>query len=340
MALYSGVLTASLALIAVVSGVYAALGQDFYKGRQVTLVIGNNAGTAYDASARLTARHLGRHIAGGPTIVVQNMPGATGLIAANYIWNVAPKDGSVIANAHQSLPFRQLLGDTAVQYDAKRLQWIGSAEVSNQTIAVWHTVPIQTIEDVRNREVVMGGTTQRADSSIVLALSNKLLGTKFKVVHGYQANQIDLAMERGEVEGRAVIWGGLKATKPTWLSEKKVKIIAQLGLTREPELPDVPLLQELASDGDSKRIVELFSAQLALGRPLYATAGVPKDRVALLRKAFEQMVGSSEFLDDAKRGQHDVLLVTGPALEQIVQTMMATPADLIAKAGLAQYMPE
>ena len=314
--------------------------QDFYQGRQVTLVIGNNAGTAYDASARLVARNLGRQIPGRPTIVVQNMPGATGLTAANYIWNIAPKDGSVIANAHQSLPLRQVLGDRAVQYDAAQFQWIGSAEVSNQTIAVWHNVPVQTLADVKTHEVVMGGTTLRADSSIVLALANKYLGTRFKVIHGYQANQIDIAMERGEVEGRVVIWGGLKATKPNWLSEHKVKIIAQLGLNREPELADVPLLQELANNADSKRIIELFSAQLALGRPLYATAGVPKDRVTLLRKAFEDMIVSAEFLEDAARSRYEVQLVSGAELENIVRTMMATPAELVAKAGLGQYMPE
>lgn len=326
--------------IATVLAMPAAHSQDFYKGRQITLVIGNNAGTAYDASARLVGRHLGRHIPGRPTIVVQNMPGATGLTAANYIWNIVPKDGSVIANAHQSLPLRQVLGDSAVQYDATQLQWIGSAEVSNQTIAVWHTVPIQTLADVKSHEVVMGGTTLRADSSIVLALANKYLGTRFKVIHGYQANQIDIAMERGEVEGRVVIWGGLKATKPNWLSENKVKIIAQLGLNREPELPDVPLLQELAGTDDSKRIIELFSAQLALGRPLYAAPAVPKDRVALLRKAFEDMIVSAEFLEDAARSRYEVQLVSGAELEKIVQTMMATPAELVAKAGLGQYMPE
>ena len=328
------------AAVASALAVSTAQGQDFYKGRQIMLVIGNNAGTAYDASARLVGRHLGRHIPGRPAIVVQNMPGATGLTAANYIWNIAPKDGSVIANAHQSLPLRQVLGDSAVQYDAGQLQWIGSAEVSNQTIAVWHTVPIQTLEDVKTHEVVMGGTTLRADSSIVLALANKFLGTRFKVIHGYQANQIDIAIERGEVEGRVVIWGGLKATKPNWLSDNKVKIIAQLGLNREPELPDVPLLQELAGNDDSKRIIELFSAQLALGRPLYAAPAVPKDRVALLRKAFEDMIVSAEFLEDAERSRYEVQLVSGAELEKIVRNMMATPAELVAKAGLGQYMPE
>lgn len=326
-----------------VAGVFVGSGvqsQDFYRGRQVTLVIGNNAGTAYDASARLVARHLGRHIPGEPTIVVQNMPGATGLTAANYIWNIAAKDGSVIANAHQSLPLRQVLGDAAVQYDARQLQWIGSAEVSNQTIAVWHTVPIQSLADVKTHEVIMGGTTQRADSSIVLALANKLLGTRFKVIHGYAANQIDIAIERGEVEGRVVIWGGLKATKPTWLRDNKVKIIAQLGLNRERELPDVPLLQELAGNDESRRIIELFSAQLALGRPLYVAPGVPKERVTQLRKAFEGMISSVEFLEDARRSHYEVQLVSGAELEKIVRNMMATPAELIAKAELGQYMPE
>lgn len=328
-----------LACAAAIAGAIAASASavhadDFYKGRQLVLMVGNNAGTAYDASARFIARHFGRHIPGTPTIVVQNMPGATGLIAANYVSNVAPKDGSVIANAHQSLPLRQLLGDTAVRYDAAQFQWIGSPETSNQTIAVWHTVPIQSIQDIKTREVVMGATTPSADSSIVLALANKLVGTKFKIIHGYQANQIDVAIERGEVQGRTVIWGGMKTTKPDWLRDNKVKIVAQLGLTREPDLPDVPLMQDLAADEDGRRIIELFSAQLALGRPLYAAAGVPRERVTLLRAAFEEMVASREFLEEAKRTNFDVRLVTGAELEEIARKIMSTPPDLAAKADL------
>jgi tripartite-type tricarboxylate transporter receptor subunit TctC len=332
-----GAFIAIMACIAVIS---TAAADDFYKGRQILLLVGNNAGTAYDASARFLARHFGRQIPGNPTIVVQNMPGATGLTAANYIWKIAPKDGSVIANAHQSLPLRQLLGDPAVQYDAAQFQWIGSAEVSNQTIAIWHTVPVQSIEDIKTHEVIMGGTTSRADSSISLALSNKFLGTKFKVIQGYQANQIDIAMERGEVQGRAIIWGGLKSTKPDWLRDHKVKIVGQLGLKREPELPDVPLLHELAKDDDARRIMELFSAQLALGRPLYATAGVPKERVAVLRKAFDAMLSSPEFLDDARRGHFDIQLVTGAELDAITRKIMTTPVELANKAGLADTIRE
>ena len=182
----------------------------------------------------------------------------------------------------------------------------------------------------------MGATTPSADSSIVLALANKLVGTKFKIIHGYQANQIDVAIERGEVQGRTVIWGGMKTTKPDWLRDNKVKIVAQLGLTREPDLPDVPLMQDLAADEDGRRIIELFSAQLALGRPLYAAAGVPRERVILLRAAFEEMVASREFLEEAKRTNFDVRLVTGAELEEIARKIMTTPPDLAAKAGLNQ----
>jgi tripartite-type tricarboxylate transporter receptor subunit TctC len=326
-------------LAAIVAGAFAASAahaDDFYKGRQVTMLVGNNPGTAYDASARLVARHFGRAIPGQPTIVVQNMPGATGLTAANYIWKIAPKDGSVIANAHESLPLRQLLGDPAVQYDAARLQWIGSPEATNQTIAIWHTVPVSSIEDIKTHEVIMGGTTPRADSSIILELANRLVGTKFKIILGYQANQIDLAMERGEVQGRAVIWNGVKATKPTWLTEHKIKIVAQLGLKRDPELPDVPLLQDLARDDDGRLIIQLYSAQLALGRPIYAPPGVPRERVMMLREAFETMVASPEFRDDADKVHYEVRLVTGAEVEDAVRKIMSTPADLAAKAGLSQ----
>lgn len=309
---------------------------DFYKGRQVTMLVGNNPGTAYDASARLVARYFGRYIPGQPTIVVQNMPGATGLIAANYVAKIAPKDGSVIANAHESLPLRQLLGEAAVQYDATTFQWIGSPEVTNQTIAVWHTAPIESLEDIKTHEIIMGGTTPHADSSIVLELANRFVGTRFKVVLGYQANQIDLAIERGELQGRAVIWNGLKATKPDWLRDHKVKIVAQLGLKRSPELPEVPLLQEAAPDENSKLIIQLYSAQLSLGRPIYAGGGVPHERVVMLRKAFDDMVASQEFLDEAKRIHYEVKPISGEELEDAVRKIMTTPPDLAVKAGLSQ----
>lgn len=311
---------------------------DFYRGRKVTMIVGNGAGTAYDASARLVARHLGQNIPGAPTVIIQNMPGATGLTAANFVSNVAAQDGSVIANAHQSLPLRQLLGDKAVQYDAKGFQWLGSPEVSNQTIAVWHTSPVHSMADAKVHEVVMGGTTPRADSSIVLALANNLVGTKFKVVLGYQANQIDIAVERGEVAGRTVIWGGFKATKPEWLRDRKVRIICQLGLTREPELTEVPLMHELVGNTEDKRIIELFSAQLALGRPFYVTGKVPAERVIVLRKAFADTVASAQFLDDAKRSGHEVQPVGGASLQKIVHDMMATPAGLLARAQEAQKL--
>jgi tripartite-type tricarboxylate transporter receptor subunit TctC len=327
--LAAGVIGAMIA-----SGAHA---DNFYSGRQITLLVGNNAGTAYDASARLVARHFGRHIPGKPTIIVQNMPGATGLTAANYVSRVAAKDGSVIANAHESLPLRQLLGDPAVQYDAGQFQWIGSPEASNQTIAVWHTAGIATIDDVKTREVLMGGTTPSADSSIVLNLSNRFIGTKFKVILGYQANQIDLAIERGEVQGRAVIWNGLKATKAEWLRDHKVALIAQLGLHPEPELQDVPLLQDLAPTPDGKLLIQLFSAQLALGRPIYAPPVVPRERVEALRAAFEQMVDSTEFRDEAGRTNYQVRLVPGAEVEDAVRRILSTPRDLADKAGLARH---
>lgn len=312
--------------------VSAAGADDFYRGRQVTLVIGNNAGTSYDTSARLMARHFGRHIPGQPTFVTQNMPGATGLIAANYVSNVAPQDGSVLANAHQSLPLRQVLGDKAVKYDAAKLQWIGSPDSSNNVITVWHTVPVKSIEDAKSRPVIMGATTKAAASYIEVMLANTLIGTKFKLVTGYKANDIDLAMERGEVEGRAgQSWAGFKATKPEWVRDKKMTVIAQLGLKPDPELPDVPLLQTLAREYEGRQIIEVFAAQIALGRPLFAPAGVPKARVALLRKAFEEMIASPDFLADANRINHDVNLISGAELEAIVAKIMATPPALAAK---------
>lgn len=330
--------TIGLAALVLTSAIGAASASDtdqFYNGRKVTLIVGNNAGTAYDASARLVGRHLGSHIPGSPTVVIQNMPGATGLTAANYVSNIAPQDGSVVSNAHQSLPLRQLLGEKSVQYDAGGFQWLGSPEFSNETIAVWHTSPVRSMADAKQHEVVMGGTTPSADTNIVIALANNLIGTRFKVVLGYQANQIDIAMERGEVAGRAVIWGGMRTTKPEWLRDQKVRIICQIGLRREVDLPDVPLMQELVTSPEHKQIIELFSAQLALGRPFYVAAKVPKARAMILRQAFQSAVASPGFIEDARKSGHEINPVTGAELQDIVAKMMSTPPHLLARAEQA-----
>lgn len=332
-----GRILASALAVGLVAAAAPARAQDFYKGRQIRLIIGNNSGTSYDATARLVSAHIGRHVPGNPRIVTQNMPGATGLIAANYVASVAPQDGTVMSAAHQSLPLRQLFGDRQVKYDAAKLQWIGSPQASVALIAVWHAAPVKSMEDAKRTSVVFGATTARASAAIMVALANNLIGTKFRLALGYNGNHIDLAMERGEVHGRAgQSWSGWKATRPDWIRDGKVRVIAQLGLRPDPELKGVPLMADLAKDERSRRILRLFSAQTEFGRPIYVAERVPKDRVGLLRAAFDAMLKDAKFLAEAKRLNHDIAATSGVELDQLVAEMMATPKDLVALAETAQ----
>jgi tripartite-type tricarboxylate transporter receptor subunit TctC len=325
----------SVTLVALAASAPAGA-DDFYKNRQVKLIIGNNVGTSYDITARLVSDHIARQIPGNPRIVTQNMPGATGLIAANFVYNIAPKDGSVFSAAHQSLPMRQLFGDKSVKYDAAKLQWIGSPQSSVALVAVWHAAPIRTMEDGKKDVYVFGATTSRASAAIVIALANNLIGTKFKLALGYNGNHIDLAMERGEVHGRAgQSWAGWKSVRPDWIRDRKIRILAQLGLKRDPELPDVPLMSELAKDPRSRQILNLFAGQIDTGRPMYAAPGVPKERIDILRAAFDATMKDAKFLAEAKRLNHEIEPTSGVELDKVVAEMMATPKELLADAEQA-----
>ncbi len=301
-----------------------ARADDFYANRQVTLLIGNNPGTSYDVSARLIGRHIGRLIPGSPAIVPKNMPGASGLIATNHAVNIAPQDGSVIVAALQTIPLRQVLGDENVKFDAAKLHWIGNPATSVNVIVTWHTSPVKTIADAKARPAQMGATTRDAASGVEVALANNLVGTKFKLVSGYKGNDIDLAMERGEVDGRAgQSWDGWKLTKPDWVRDKRLNVLVQLGLSRAKDLPDVPLISELASSDEQKLILDLFAIPIAL---------VPAERVATLRAAFRATMADKEFLAEANKLNLDVDPIYGEELQTLVQRMLQTPAATVAKA--------
>src|SRR3712207_5304322 len=276
--------------------------EEFYKGKTIDMIISFTAGGGYDAYARLVARYMGEHIPGKPRIVPRNMPGGGGRVAGNYLFNVAAKDGTVIAVMDQSLPLEQAMGDKTIQFDATKFTWIGNPAAENNTTVTWHTSPVKTIEDAKKQEIPIGATGNNTSAQFPKAM-NALIGTKFKLVFGYPGgNDINLAMEREEVAGRGSnSWGSWKGTKPDWIRDKKINILVQIGLQKTEDLPDVPLLMDLASNPDDRAVLKLLSSPTTIGRPILAPPGVPAERVKALRAAFDATMKDPAFLEDAKK---------------------------------------
>jgi tripartite-type tricarboxylate transporter receptor subunit TctC len=303
--------------------------EDFYKGKTLDMVIGYSPGGTYDLYARLVARFLGNYIPGKPKIVPRNMPGAGSRTAVAWIYNVAPKDGTVLGAADQSLSVEQAMGDKQLKFDTTKLIYIGNPNSENNTTVTWHTSGIKTIEDAKQRQVVMGATGGSTSSQYPKAM-NALLGTKFKIIIGYPGgNDINLAMEKGEVDGRGSnSWAAWKATRPDWLRDKKINILVQIGLTKAPDLPDVPLLMDLAKNDEDRAILKLLSASGAIGRPIFTSPGVPPERVQALRDAFSAMVKDQVFLDEAKKEHFEITPSSGEELQKLVAEIVATPKPI------------
>jgi hypothetical protein len=303
---------------------------DFYRGKTVNVLIGVGAGGEYDIQARLVARHIGKHIPGNPTVVAQNMTGAGGLKMLNYLYGVAPKDGTQIGMIQNAFPALQAVGHSGVQFDAGKMNWLGTIAPVVETMAVWHTTGVKTIDDLCKRETVAGASARGAITYFYPAMMNELLGTKFKIVTGYPGgNAINLAMERGEVEARNNTWSSWKATRPAWLAEKKITVVAQAG----PRAADLaaPSVEALARNADERQLIELVVSGTQLGRPL-ATNAAPPERVAALRAAFAATMKDAGFLAEAKKLNFEVNPVLGEAMQQIVGKVLATPKPIAAKA--------
>ena len=302
---------------------------DFYKGKSIDLYIGFTAGGGYDLYARTVGRHMEKHIPGQPKIVPKQMVGAGSRTAAAYVYNVAPKDGTAMATADQSLPLQQALADPTIQIDNSKLNWIGNANADINTLATWHTTGIKTVDDAKKKEIVVGATGPNTSAQYPQVM-NSMLGTKFKIVTGYPGGaDVNLAMERGEVGGRGSnAWASWKSTQPQWLKEKKINILVQIGLQKADDLADVPLLMDLAATPQDRDVLKLLSAATAIGRPLFTTPGVPPERVTALRRAFDATMKDPEFLADAKKAELDLNPVSGEEVQRIVADMLATPAPI------------
>jgi tripartite-type tricarboxylate transporter receptor subunit TctC len=318
----------AFAILLALSG--AALAQpsveEFYRGRKLEMVIGYSPGGTYDLYARLVARHLGNYIPGKPLIVPRNMPGAGSRAATTWVYSIAPKDGTVLATADQSLSLQQAAGDKRIGFDTTKLIYIGNLNVDNNTTVAWHTTGIKTIEDAKRREVTVGATGGSTSSQYPKAM-NALLGTKFRIILGYPGgNEVNLAMERGEVDARGSnSWTSWKATRPDWIAEKKINILVQIGLAKASDLPDVPLLMELGANEEDRQLLRVLSASTHIGRPVFTTPGAPPERVAALRRAFDAMVRDPAFLEQARREHFDIEPTTGEAMQRLVSEIVAIP---------------
>lgn len=306
----------------------------FYQGKTITLVVSTSPGGDYDTRARLLARHMPRHIYGGPKIVVQNMPGAGGLRGANWLANLAAQDGTALAALQQQLPLSQLFRTSGVDYDVTRFQVVGNTSASPIVVMAWTDAQIRSFADAQSAEFVVGGTGGGSASVQVPLMLNAVLGTKFKVVPGYPGgSEIYLAMERGEIAGRVTQnWSGWKSQKPDWIAAGKILPLAQGGRKRHPELPNTPLLSEFAANQDDRRLIELMLSSDEIARPVYAAQGTPTDRLAQLRAAFTASVRDNEFLSEAAKLKIEIEPMSGEEAQAIIQEMMSAPAAIIERA--------
>jgi tripartite-type tricarboxylate transporter receptor subunit TctC len=292
---------------------------DFYSTKTIDFVIGYTPGGTYDLYARLVSRHLGQFIKGMPKILPRNMPGGGSRIAVNYVYAVGPQDGTVLGTADQSLPIEQALGDTDLKVDVSKINWIGNPIISNNTTVTWAGSGIKTINDAKLKESTLGATGASTSSQYPKAM-NALLGTKFKIIMGYPGtSDINLAMEKGEVDGKGSdSWAAWKATHPDWISNHKINVLTQIGVEREKDLPDVPLMYELAQTSADAEVLKLLSKPVVIGRPIFAGPNVAATKINELRSAFDRMIVDADFLSDATSAHLDIAAISGVEIQKIV----------------------
>jgi tripartite-type tricarboxylate transporter receptor subunit TctC len=305
---------------------YAAAAQadpvaDFYKGKAVTIVVSSSAAGGYDTIARAVARYMGRHLPGNPTFIVRNMPGAGGMSATNYLYNNAEKDGSVIALVQNNTPFEPLLGTKEARYDPVKFNWLGSPSAETAMVLLWHTVPVNTVADLKAREVAVGVSGANSTPAFFARLLNATLGTRMKLINGYPGqNDVLLAMERRELDGHpSAFFSSVRSTRPTWLAQKIAKAIVQYGPERRVELPDVPFAPDLVANEEDRLVMQAAFAPLALGRPFLMPPGLPAERVAALRQAFAATMSDPDFLAEGERIGLDL---SGPRTGEQIQAVM------------------
>ena len=311
----------------------AQASEPVYRGKQIRMVIGNTAGSAYDVYARMLALHLVRHIPGNPTIINQNMPAAASMQAANWAFEQAPKDGSVIVAIFNSVLPEPLYGNPAVRFDPRKFEYVGSISKQQNVCGTWHTHPVKTIEQAKLHQVIVTAPGTASDSAILPRILNAVLDTKFKVVLGYPQAQARLAVERGEADGVCGwSWSTMKAAAPEWTRQRLLNIFTQTGSKRQADLPDVPLVVELVTNPEDRQAIEFLSFQQEMGRPYLMPPGTPAHMVAIMRRAFNDTMKDPMFLADAKKSLMEVDPMTGEEMQRAITDAFATPKALLQRA--------
>jgi tripartite-type tricarboxylate transporter receptor subunit TctC len=306
---------------------------DFYSGKKITLIVGTTAGGGYDTDGRLIAKYMSRYIPGNPNIVISNMPGASGVKAVNFLHTSAPRDGTVFGTFNSAMPFLEAAGAPGVTYKSAELSWIGNLSQSVQAVVVWHTSGIKTLDDTKKREVIMGALGSGGTMTVFPRMLNAAFGTKFRIVAGYQGGtEVNIAMERGEVEGRgAGVWTTWKRTRPDWIKEGKIIPLLQIGPKKDRDLPHIPLLNDLAQSEEQKQMFLLVAGNIQIERPFAAPPQIPADRLQILRNAFIRATADPEFLAEAEKLETDVAPQTGDETARDVTSILAVPQAVVEK---------
>ncbi len=313
--------------------------EEFYKGRQVTVIVTGATGSIYDLSARLVTRYMSEYLPGKPTMVVKMMTGGGHLIGTNWLYNVAPRDGSVLASIGEAIPLTQVLEPEKVKFDVSKFNWLGNPGLSNLVLSTWADKGVKTIEDAKKKEVIIGAGGPTSPSGQIPRALNNVLGTKFKIIVGFPSTSIDLAMERGEVDGRGsaqVSWW--KTGRPHWVAENKLNHLVQWGQKRDPDLANVPLLTELASNEAERQVFALLSSTVIVGRPILTTPDVPVDRLAALKEAFAKTMKDPYFLEEAKKLNLEINPLYADEMQKLINDVIATKPEVVklAKAAITE----
>lgn len=327
----AGATVVSAVIALAFGGVQSSVAADYYQGKTLRLVVGSDTGGGYDSYARTFAAHLRRHIPGEPNVIVQNMPGAGGMAAANWAFNVAPRDGTVILLHQRGIPFHPYFGEKSALFVPTDFRWIGNFNSETGIVALWRTAKVKTFAEVFSETVVLGGSGPN-DSETYPFLMNNTLGTKFRIVSGYKSNVAAwLAMERGEVEGVSGSWTSLKASRSQWLRDKQVNLLVQVDRRRHADLPDVPLVLDYVKTPEHRTMWNVMAIVASLGRPLAAPPGVPLDLVETLRSAFSATMKDPAYLAEMQKSNREVSPIDGGDMQRMMQEVSAVPKDTLVQ---------